>query len=78
VSTDPVVATPLAKIKPLVSLVLPAYNEEAILEENLGILCRYMARFDGDYRWEIVPPRSWWRRRSSRAAASRTSRGSGK
>jgi glycosyltransferase involved in cell wall biosynthesis len=40
--------------RPLVSLVLPAYNEEAIVEENLGILCRYMAGLEDEYRWEIV------------------------
>jgi len=41
-------------VRPLVSLVLPAYNEEAIAEENLGILCRYMQGLEDQYRWEIV------------------------
>src|SRR5215475_60210 len=29
-------------VKPLVSLVVPAYNEAAIVEKNLTTLCRYM------------------------------------
>lgn len=49
---SPSAATSAAK--PLVSLVLPAYNEAAIVEQNLGILCRYMTGFEAEYRWEIV------------------------
>jgi glycosyltransferase involved in cell wall biosynthesis len=40
--------------KPTVSVVLPAYNEEAIIEENLGVLSRFMAGLEDQYRWEIV------------------------
>jgi glycosyltransferase involved in cell wall biosynthesis len=40
--------------KPLVSLVLPAYNEAAVLEQNLRTLCRYMEGLEDDYRWEMV------------------------
>lgn len=40
--------------RPLVSVILPAYNEEAIVEANLGILCRYMATLEAEYRWELV------------------------
>jgi cellulose synthase/poly-beta-1,6-N-acetylglucosamine synthase-like glycosyltransferase len=29
--------------KPLVSLVVPAYNEAPIVEQNLATLCHYMA-----------------------------------
>ena len=39
---------------PLVSLVLPAYNEAAILERNLGILCDYMATLEQRFRWEMI------------------------
>lgn len=39
---------------PLVSLLIPAYNEAAILEENLQVLCDYMRHLEADYRWEIV------------------------
>jgi glycosyltransferase involved in cell wall biosynthesis len=40
--------------RPLVSLVLPAYNEASIIEQNLTILCRYMESLHHDYRWEII------------------------
>jgi glycosyltransferase involved in cell wall biosynthesis len=40
--------------RPLVSLVVPAYNEAAILEANLARLCEYMATLQNEYRWEIV------------------------
>lgn len=40
--------------RPLVSLVLPAYNEAAVLGENLETLCRYMEGLEGEYRWEVV------------------------
>jgi glycosyltransferase involved in cell wall biosynthesis len=40
--------------RPLVSLVLPAYNEAAVLGPNLKTLCAYMEGLEGQYRWEIV------------------------
>jgi glycosyltransferase involved in cell wall biosynthesis len=40
--------------KPLVSLVVPAYNEAAIVEENLTTLCQYMETLEDHYRWEVV------------------------
>jgi glycosyltransferase involved in cell wall biosynthesis len=45
---------PSAEVKPLVSLVVPAYNEAEILEKNLNVLCQYMQRLESDYRWEIL------------------------
>lgn len=39
---------------PLVSIVLPAYNEAAILEKSLIRLCRYMETLEDKYRWEII------------------------
>ena len=45
---------PLAPFKPLVSVVVPAYNEAAIVEKNLAALCRYMESLEDEYRWEIV------------------------
>jgi glycosyltransferase involved in cell wall biosynthesis len=39
--------------RPLVSLVVPAYNEEKIIEENLNILCRHMRSLEDQYRWEL-------------------------
>lgn len=40
--------------RPLVSLVVPAYNEAALIERNLERLCRYMQSLEARYRWEIV------------------------
>jgi glycosyltransferase involved in cell wall biosynthesis len=40
--------------KPLVSLVVPAYNEAALVERNLHRLCRYMKSLENEYRWEII------------------------
>ena len=40
--------------KPLVSLVVPAYNEAALLERNLTGLCQYMKSLEDEYRWEII------------------------
>src|SRR5437660_3320392 len=44
----------LAPSKPLVSVVVPAYNEAAIVEKNLAALCRYMESLEDEYRWEVV------------------------
>jgi glycosyltransferase involved in cell wall biosynthesis len=40
--------------KPLVSIVTPAYNEGAIIQENLGDLCRYLVHLEDEYRWELI------------------------
>lgn len=40
--------------KPLISVVLPAFNEAAIIEKSLDTLCRFMAGLEADYRWEII------------------------
>lgn len=39
---------------PLVSIVLPAYNEAAILDNNLERLCAYMQSLESKYRWEMI------------------------
>ena len=44
----------LAITRPMVSLVVPAYNEAAIVVQNLQRLCAYMSRLESTYRWEIV------------------------
>src|SRR2546427_697841 len=44
----------VALSKPLVSVVVPAFNEAAIVEKNLAALCQYMASLEDEYRWEIV------------------------
>jgi glycosyltransferase involved in cell wall biosynthesis len=40
--------------RPLVSLVVPAYNEAAIVEPNLLALCQYMEGLEQEYRWELI------------------------
>ncbi|HUL97992.1 MAG TPA: glycosyltransferase family 2 protein [Mycobacterium sp.] len=40
--------------RPDVSIVLPAYNEAAIVEQNLARLCHYMESLERKYRWEII------------------------
>jgi glycosyltransferase involved in cell wall biosynthesis len=39
---------------PLISIVVPAYNEEAIIEKNLSILYEYMKSLENEYRWELI------------------------
>ncbi len=43
-----------ASQRPLVSLVVPAYDEQSILAENLEILGAYMASLEHRFRWEMV------------------------
>lgn len=40
--------------KPGVSILTPAFNEAAILVDNLLLLCDYMQKFNGQYDWEIL------------------------
>jgi len=41
-------------IRPLVSLLLPAFNEEAILEPNVGRIVEYIRDLEDRFRWQIV------------------------
>lgn len=41
-------------VRPLVTVVLPAFNESAILEKNLSIICRYLDGMQAEYRWEVI------------------------
>jgi glycosyltransferase involved in cell wall biosynthesis len=41
-------------VRPLVSVVVPAYNEADILVPNLTRLCEYLGRLEEMYRWELV------------------------
>ncbi|TMK52961.1 MAG: glycosyltransferase family 2 protein [Actinobacteria bacterium] len=43
-----------APSRPMVSVVVPAYNEAAIIEANLAALCGHMESLEDEYRWEIV------------------------
>ena len=40
--------------QPLVSIVIPAYNEEEIIEKNLLAILSYMESIEDRYPWEIV------------------------
>lgn len=52
-SADP---RPLASLdtRPLVSVVLPAFNEAAILEDNLRVVQEYLRTLENDYRFEVL------------------------
>ena len=52
--SDSVAAATPAEKKPLLSIVLPALNEEVILEKNLATLCEYLDGLTDRYDWEIV------------------------
>lgn len=43
-----------ADSRPLVSLILPAYNEEAILEANLAKIFAYLDSLSDRYRWQVI------------------------
>jgi glycosyltransferase involved in cell wall biosynthesis len=40
--------------RPLVSLVLPAYNEAAIFEQNIATLCGYLETVEDRYRFAVI------------------------
>jgi len=40
--------------RPLISLVVPAYNEELLLEKHVGIIADYMREQEYRYRWELL------------------------
>ncbi|MGB8953492.1 MAG: glycosyltransferase family 2 protein [Candidatus Aminicenantales bacterium] len=41
-------------VRPLVSIVVPAYNEADILQKNLAALSEYMKTLESEYRWEMI------------------------
>jgi glycosyltransferase involved in cell wall biosynthesis len=40
--------------KPIVSLVVPAYNEASVLQQNMAELCVYLSGLENEYEWEIL------------------------
>ena len=40
--------------KPLVTIVIPAYNEAEIIANNLEIICQYMETLEDKYDWEMI------------------------
>jgi glycosyltransferase involved in cell wall biosynthesis len=49
-----VLASSASDSRPLVSLILPAYNEEAVLEGNLAKVFSYLDGLADRYRWQIL------------------------
>lgn len=43
-----------ARDQPLVSIIIPAFNEGAMLPSTLAKVCRYMLQLETQYRWEVV------------------------
>ncbi len=39
---------------PYISIILPCYNEEAILQVNLNVIIKYLESKNEKYKWEIV------------------------
>ena len=52
--SDPERALPLRLTKPLVSVIVPAYNEAEIIVESLTKLTDHLASLEDLYRWELV------------------------
>jgi glycosyltransferase involved in cell wall biosynthesis len=46
--------TQTGNVKPLVTLIAPAFNEAALFSTNMRKLCEYMNTLEDEYRWEIV------------------------
>lgn len=40
--------------RPTVTILLPAYNEEAIISDSLNILCKHMSALNEKYDWDIL------------------------
>lgn len=41
-------------MKPLVTIIVPGYNEEAIVIQNLNIICEYLKGIEEKYEWELI------------------------
>lgn len=41
-------------IKPFISVLLPCYNEEAILQNNINLIIHYLESKNQKYQWEII------------------------
>ena len=39
---------------PLLSIILPVYNEEALLRQHVDEICAYLNSLEGRYRWEVL------------------------
>jgi len=52
-ASDENINQPVVK-QPFISIVLPAYNEAAILSKSIAIIDEYIHKFDDQYLWEII------------------------
>ena len=43
-----------SKARPTVTILLPAYNEAAIISDSLNILCKHMSALNEKYDWDIL------------------------
>jgi len=41
-------------LRPVVSIIVPAYNEAALITANLNKICQYMESIENQYRWELI------------------------
>jgi len=44
----------LVKSLPLISIVLPVYNEAALLRKHVTEICSHLQRLEDRYRWEVL------------------------
>jgi dolichol-phosphate mannosyltransferase len=40
--------------KTLISIIVPGYNEGAIISKNLGVICSYLSNLDQKFDWELI------------------------
>jgi glycosyltransferase involved in cell wall biosynthesis len=40
--------------RPLVSIIIPGFNEEALITRNLEVVCKYMQQLEDKYDWELI------------------------
>lgn len=40
--------------KPFITLIVPGYNEESVVTQNLNILCNYMKKLEEKYDWVLI------------------------
>ncbi len=53
-TADAVNAAVVGAGKPLVSVIMPAFNEAAVIAVNLERVCEYMRSLENEYRWEML------------------------
>jgi glycosyltransferase involved in cell wall biosynthesis len=46
--------TGAARERSLLSVIVPAYNEESIIQRSLSAICEYLAGLETEYRWELI------------------------